>query len=111
MKLTRTSLGLAVRAARDQAKLTLSDLSAQTGIPTSTLSKTENGLRALEFNEALAIANVCKIDVEVLRTLAETFEREGAHQKQSTRNELAADLNNLQRLAIESAISAKAGLV
>lgn len=109
MKLSRTSMGLAVRAARGQAMMTLGDLSAQTGIPTSTLSKTENGQRALEFSEAVAISTACGIDVEILRTMADTFEREGAHDKQAARNELAADLNQLQRRAIEAAISAKAG--
>lgn len=108
MKLSRASVGLAIQAARNAAKLTLSDLSAQTGIATSMLSRTESGQRAIEFAEAVSIASVLKISVDDLRTLAETFEREGAAQKQAAMNKLQADLNALQRLAIETGIGALA---
>lgn len=109
MKLSRASVGLALRAAREAAKLILSDLSTQTGIATSMLSRTENGQRALEFAEAVAISAVLKIGVDDLRTLAETFEREGVPQKQEAMNKLQADLNALQRLAVETAIAVQAG--
>jgi transcriptional regulator with XRE-family HTH domain len=104
MKLSRTAMGLAVRAARDAAKLTASDLAMHAQIERSALSRTENGIRALEFAEAVAIASVLNIDVETLRTLAETFEREGVAQKREMQKTLQADLVRLQRLAIETAI-------
>ena len=104
MKLSRTAIGMAVRAARDQARLTSADLAEQTGIDKSALSRTENGIRALEFGEALAIAKALKVDVEVLRTFAETFEREGAHEKKQGIKQFEKDLNLLQREAIAAAI-------
>jgi transcriptional regulator with XRE-family HTH domain len=102
-------MGLAVRAAREAAKLTLSDLATQTGVSLSSLSRTENGLRALEFTEALAIAAACQVDIEGLRTLGETFERQGATQKQSAKQALVDDLNELQQLAIKTAIALRTG--
>lgn len=104
MRLTSTSIGLAVRAGRSTKKMTLGDLSACTGIGVSALSRVENGLRSLEFTEAVAVAAAFKIDLEHLRTLAETFEAEGAPAKQKKQQKLKADLVRLQRLAIESAI-------
>ena len=55
----------------------------------------------------LAITAALKIDAEALRTLAETFERADAAEKQTKRNELLRDLNDLQHLAIEAAIEAR----
>ena len=107
MKLTRTSLGLAVRAARGAAQLTLSDLAAATELTVSSLSRTEHGERDLGFGEASLIAEALKIDVETLRSLAETFERAGAADKKSASADLARDLNELQRVAIEAVIEAR----
>lgn len=109
MKLSRASVGLAVRAARDAAQLTLNDLANMTGITLASLSRSENGLRDIEFAEAVAIANAAKIDVETLRTLAETFERAGAAKTAKKRSALEEDLNELQRLAVEAAIEARTG--
>lgn len=104
MKLSRTSVGLAVRAARKAANITADSLSELSGIDRSSLSRTENGKRALEFDEAVTIASLLHIDVEALRTLAETFEREGAADKRKSLREIENDLNRLQRAAIETAI-------
>lgn len=104
MKLSRTSVGLAVRAARKAANITADTLSELTGIDRSSLSRTENGKRSLEFDEAVTIAAHLHIDVEALRTLAETFEREGATSKRHAQREIEADLNRLQRAAVEAAI-------
>jgi transcriptional regulator with XRE-family HTH domain len=104
MKLSRTSLGLAVRAAREAAKLTANDLARLADMDRSALSRTENGLRSLEFSEAVAIAAVVGVDVEALRTLAETFEREGVDSKRTAQREIQQDLNRLQRLAVVTAI-------
>lgn len=108
MQLSRISVGLAVRAARDAAGLTLNDLATMTGITASSLSRSETGQRDLAYTEVLAIADALKIDGEALRTLAETFERAGVENNQRQRDALARDLNDLQRLAIEAAIEARA---
>lgn len=55
----------------------------------------------------LAIPAALKIDAEALRTLAETFGLGGAAEKQTKRNELLRDLNDLQHSAIEAAIEAR----
>jgi transcriptional regulator with XRE-family HTH domain len=108
MKLSRTSVGLAVRAAREAAKLTLTDLSGETNISVAALSRSENGLRDIEFAEAVSIAAATHIDVETLRTLAATFEREGAPAIARKKGRLDRDLNELQRVAIEAAIEVRA---
>ncbi len=107
MKLTRVSLGMAVRTAREAAKLTLNDLAIATGLTQSSLSRSEIGQRDLAFTEVLAIAEVLKIEVSQLRDLAETFERDGVSEKAEKRDQLAHDLNELQRTAIEAAIEAR----
>lgn len=107
MKLSRVAVGLAVRAARDAAQLTLNDLASMAKMTVASLSRSENGLRDLEFAEAAAIAEACKIDIETLRSLAETFERAGAAKTAQKKSDLQSDLNELQRLAIEAAIDAQ----
>ena len=107
MKLTRISVGLAVRAAREAAGLTLNDLAKATGITLSSLSRSETGQRDLAFTEVLTITRALKIDAEALRTLAETFERRGAVKARKKLDQLSRDLNELQRLAIETAIEAR----
>ena len=101
-------MGLAVRAARDAAGLTLNDLASIAGMTTSSLSRSERGERDLAFAEVVAIADAAKNDVETLRSLAETFERADAAKTQSKVTALSKDLNDLQRLAIEAAIEARA---
>lgn len=108
MKLSRVSVGLAIRSAREAAKLTLNDLAPAVGMTVSSLSRSETGQRDLEFAEVVALAAAFKVDLEHLRTLAETFERGGAADKQRDRERLLADLNDLQRQAIEAAIEARA---
>lgn len=108
MKLSRTSLGLAVRAARDAAGLNLEQLAERTGITVSTLSRSERGERDITYTEVLALAEAIDVDVESFRTLAETFERGGAAEKSRSRDELEADLVALQRQAVETAIAARA---
>jgi len=105
MKLNRTSIGLAVRSARVAAAMTATDLSALTGISSSSISRTESGLRELEFSEALLISRALGISVSVLQDLAETFEREGAAKTADRIGELRHDLALLQREAIATAIS------
>ena len=95
---------MAVKFAREKAGLTASDLAGQVGIDRSALSRVENGVRSLDFSEAVAIATAVKIDVEALRTYAETFEREGVDSKRTALREIEKDLNRLQRMAVETAI-------
>ena len=61
-------------------------------------------MRDIEFAEAVAIADSLKIEVETLRTFAETFERAGVAKKAQKMSELEKDLNDLQQLAVEAAI-------
>ncbi|MFT7774035.1 helix-turn-helix transcriptional regulator [Roseateles sp.] len=98
------SMGLAVLAAREAAKLTAADLAKMAGITASSLSRTENGLRALELVEADAIAKAVGLDIPKLLSLAETFERDGAADR---RSQLQRDLNALERLAYKAAIEAQ----
>ena len=101
-------MGLAVHSARDAAGLTLNDLAPLAGMTASSLSRSERGERDLAFAEVVAIANAVKIDVETLRSLAESFEREGVAQTHSKASALEKDLNELQRMAIEAVIEARA---
>ena len=107
MKLSRASVGLAVRAAREAAGMTLGDLAGAAGMTATSLSRSENALRDIEFAEIVAIADAVKIDVETIRSLAETFERAGTAAKSKSRSKLTDDLNELQRLAIEAAIEVR----
>ena len=107
MKLSRISIGLAVRTLRDAGGKTLSDLAGRVGMTLSSLSRSENGQRDMSFAEITAIAAELSIDIEYLRTVAETFERAGAGKMASKRDRLANDLNELQRLAVEAAVEAR----
>lgn len=107
MKLSRNSVGQAVRAARDAAGLTLADLAGQVDITISSLSRTELGQRDLTFAELAAIAGAVQLGVEDFRMLAETYERDAAPQ-QVAMAELKRDLNELQRQAVMTAIEARA---
>jgi transcriptional regulator with XRE-family HTH domain len=104
MKLSRISVGLAVRSAREAAELTLNDLAKLTGMTVPSLSRSENGLRDLEFAEVVAIANAVKLNLETVRSLAETFEYAGSAETARKKSELERDLVVLQRSAIEAAI-------
>jgi transcriptional regulator with XRE-family HTH domain len=107
MKLRRTSVGLAVKAAREAAGFTLADLAGATSITISSLSRTENGQRDAEFAEIVSITSALRIDVETFRTMAETFERSDAAKTLRKMSKLEGDLNDLQRLAVAAAIEAR----
>lgn len=106
MKISQNSVGMAVRAARQAARLSLSDIFEITNISVSALSRIENGVRSLDFLEASAIADVLKVDLEHFRALAVTFEEEGLVNQISNKREALADLRAIQRLAILTAIEA-----
>jgi transcriptional regulator with XRE-family HTH domain len=105
MKLSRTSVGLAIRAAREAACLTLKDLAALSGVSFSLLSRTELGERDVGYLELLAIAEALRTDELTLREYAKTFEREGLPEKR----QMVRDLNRLQRQAIGALIELAAG--
>jgi len=107
MKLSRASIGMAVKAARKAAGITASKMAKSSGLSTSLISRTEAGLRALEFSEALALTAALNIGMEELRALAETFEKMGVSEKRGTIGDLERDLISLQKLAVETAIGAK----
>lgn len=106
MKLSRASVGLAVRAVREAARLTLDDLSHRTGISVPSLSRSENGLRDTDFSEMVSIAAAVGLELETLRTLAETFEYAGVASTAKKKADLKDELFQLQRAAIEAAIEA-----
>ena len=58
--------GTRLKALRKERRLTLSEVSARTGIPTSTLSKVENGKMTLTFDKLQALSTGLGIDVGVL---------------------------------------------
>lgn len=89
MKLDRISVGLAVRTAREAVMVTAADLAKQVGITASSLSRTENGLRSLELDEAAAIASVLGTSVQELLNLAQRLEKTGIVKE---RKEATADL-------------------
>lgn len=110
MKLTRESVGLAIRTAREQAGLTLRDLAGVTGISHALLGRTELGERDVGYLELLDIAAALKVDEPVLRELAQTFERDGLAARRHEQRQLARDLNQLQREAIKSLVSVENAL-
>jgi transcriptional regulator with XRE-family HTH domain len=58
--------GAAVRRLRFQAKLTLRDLAATSGLASSTISKVENGLMSPTYDNILRLAAGLGVDVEEL---------------------------------------------
>jgi transcriptional regulator with XRE-family HTH domain len=106
MKLSRASVGFAIRAARDAAGLTLRDLAGLTGISHTLLGRTELGERDVGYLELLAIAEAVKLDELTLREYAKTFERDGLPEQR----QIVRDANRLQRLAIEALVADKAAV-
>jgi transcriptional regulator with XRE-family HTH domain len=109
MRLSRRSVGLALRCARSAAELSASDLAVLVDMSASSLSRTESGQRDLEFTEALAVARVLGVPVSAFQDLVETFEREGDDPSQSRLSEIQRELIELQRQAIEVAIHGAVG--
>lgn len=107
MALSRVSIGLAVRSVREAASMTLDELASAAGMTASSLSRTENGLRAIEFAEVVSLAEVAGVSVEAFLDLARSFESHGVAAKSDKRGKLKADLDRLRREAIEAAVEAK----
>lgn len=105
MKLSPQAVGLAVRAARESAGLSLSDLSGMVGVSTSGLSRLENGLRGMDFLESVRVCEAVGIDLNAIQLLAASIERGGSSAKFAARSRLQKDLDELQRKAVEAAIA------
>jgi len=108
LKISRTSVGLAVRAARQAARLSLLDISKKTGISISALSRIETGLRSLDFIEASMLAHELNVDLEHFKDLAVTYEKNGISEKIGKHRELMTDLRRAEQLALLVAIEAAA---
>jgi transcriptional regulator with XRE-family HTH domain len=106
LNISRTSVGLAVRAARNAASLSLSDTSAKTKISVSALSRIENGLRSLEFIEASQLANTLNVTLDHFCLLAAAIEKDGIADRALGQREALTSLRNIQRLAVLCAIEA-----
>jgi transcriptional regulator with XRE-family HTH domain len=89
--LNTAALGLAVRFAREELKLTSNDLAAQTGITPSSLSRSERGLRMLDLDEAGRVAKVLGMTIDSLVERSKILEKAGV-----VRNHMAA-LQDLSR--------------
>lgn len=76
--LSRASIGLAVRVAREAADLTLQQMSEATGMSIANVSRSENGLRDLAFSEVVAITHASRMSIDVFLQLVTTYERGGA---------------------------------
>lgn len=108
MKISRSSLGLALRAIREAARMTLKDLSASTGIAVSSLSRSENGQRDLEFAEVVQVCETVGLDVLAFRMLAESIEEAGSSDIARKGDELKSELLALQQSALEAAVEVSA---
>lgn len=59
-------LGQSLRDIRKQRGMTLTDASARTGLPVSTLSKIENNKMSLSYDKLLRICNALEVDISEL---------------------------------------------
>lgn len=109
MKISRASVGAAVRTAREAAQMTAADLATLTDISPSAISRTEAGLRDLHFAEATAVAHVLGLSIDAFMDLAATFERDASRRSETETAGLEQDLVLLQRLAAQTAVENRAG--
>lgn len=68
--LNPVAVGEAIRILRERARMGAGDLAAQAGMTSSTLSRTENGLRAVELAEAVSIVETVGSPLQTLVDLA-----------------------------------------
>jgi transcriptional regulator with XRE-family HTH domain len=68
MTAARAKLGAALRAIRDEMKLTLADVSSRTGLATSTLSKVENGHISLTYDKLVQLSEGLQLDFNSILT-------------------------------------------
>jgi transcriptional regulator with XRE-family HTH domain len=102
--LNAAAIGLAVRVRREHLKMTASDLSSQTGITNSSISRTENGARCLSLVEAIKIAKALDLTIQELIDRATKLEESGAV---SERNAAALDFQRALEKATATAEAAR----
>jgi transcriptional regulator with XRE-family HTH domain len=103
-KLTDAQIGVAVRVARQAARLTGRSLAEKIEISPTTLSKIESGKQSLSFGSAVALSNVLGINVSHLARLAEDA---GviAENASTVREKLKNDLQALEHSLIAASVS------
>jgi transcriptional regulator with XRE-family HTH domain len=77
LELTRESIGLAIRTARQAMGYSLREMSELTGIAHAMLSRTELGERDVGYVELLVILGALETDELTLREYADAFARDG----------------------------------
>lgn len=75
--LSSVAIGLAVKAIREQAKMSANDLAKQVDMTPSSLSRTENGYRILDIVQADLIAQAAGKNISDIVNLAKALEKEG----------------------------------
>ncbi len=104
MKLSRDSIGSAIRIAREEAKFTLEQVAAKSGITTSTLSRTEQGERDVSFIEVLTLVEIFGITELTLREYAQRIEKQCKSKTKVTICELKAkrkkEFDNRRNIAL-----------
>ena len=102
--LNAAALGLAVRFAREELKLTSNDMAAQVGMTPSSLSRSERGLRMLDLAESEQIAKVLGMSLDSLVQRAHHLEKAGVVRKH------VAALESLSRALDAGRAAAIAGM-
>lgn len=106
MILSRLSIGMAIKVARERRNMTLQAVAdAAVIINMTTLSRSENGLRDLSFVEVVAIARVTKVDLAWIAKLAETLDRSAELQTMTRKvREASAQLEEVRKDTISKAM-------
>lgn len=107
VEINPAAIGLAVKTAREGLKMTANDLSAQTGIPPSSLSRTERGARMPPLNEASSIARALGMSVQDLMDRAVELEQSGAVKAQQDFQRAIAEAKAAIDAAVENLNSTK----
>lgn len=101
-KLSPVSVGMAIKTIREQSKMSANDLAKQTGMTASSLSRTENGYRAVELSEAVTIAQCAGTSLDELIKLAEHLESSPfVHQREAAMAEMRRSMTEVKDAAIE----------
>jgi len=74
-KLNPVAVGLAIKAIRENAKMSATDVAKQAEMTASSYSRTENGYRAVELAEAVLICQATGTKLDNLVEVAKNAER------------------------------------
>lgn len=101
-KISTHALGAAIKMARENARMSATDVAQQTEITTSSLSRTENGHRAVELAEALQLVDVIGISLDDLIKTARHLDSQGVlQQKIAAKNAFDQSLAEVRAAAAE----------